>query len=264
MTHDNVMRSRGKVKFRGKWMLPQARQIAQDNELQSGKVIKWKKDLKRYQRMLDSDRRSRGKTFILAIEDPHAVDALVRNLEDAKKTEDREIYAQALDNVGTGPAIDALVKSTLEDDDENFRYFCLELLAKEKPASAITPYLVGLKSKDNWMINRAALGLATIRDKTTVEPLIDSLITQHKYKLGKDNPGATTYGFGSSSNGSQGTSFSQGSKATIVVRNHRNEQVLSALVELTGEDFHYDVASWKSWYATQKPATPKFNSRRDD
>jgi hypothetical protein len=263
LTRDEKMRSRGYVKHLGRWMLPQEKQILEKHTAAKQLEKEWYEKVKRYNSWLSGVKRPRGEEHLLAITDAHATDALVRGFERTKSRQDRGIYARALSNVGTPKAFESLTKRTLVDPDEDFRYQCLELLERHKPPVAVANYVTALKSKDNQQVNRAATGLAYIGDLSVVNPLIDALITTHKYKLGNQNPGAVSTSFGGVV-GSQGNSFSSGGGSKIVFRRHRNEAVLSALRELTGKDFDYDQSAWKSWQASQQPPAPKINSRRDE
>ncbi len=270
-TRTQIMQERGYVRYNGRWMLPQeVKQIEQDR---AAKAVskKWYENVRRWRSWLDhSDRAIRGEEYLLAIRSPYAVEALVKNLESTKNYSQKEIFARALANVGSLDAVEALIKETLEHDDspdrnlnEDFRYFCLDLLEKLSPPSASTMYVNALKqSKENYLINRAAIGLGRLGDRTAVQPLIDHLITKHTIKLGNANPGAMTTSFGGGPNG-QGASFGTGGSPKVVTRYARNDAVLDALVELTGKDFDYDVNAWKAWYATQRPAAPRINVRRD-
>ena len=57
--------------------------------------------------------------------------------------------------------------------------------------------------------------------------------------------------------GSFGSGSSRGPVARLVSIEHRNGEVLAALVKLTGRDYGFDVSTWKQWVTTSfKVATP--------
>jgi hypothetical protein len=263
LTRDELMKQRGRVKHNGRWMLPQAVKLLQQRETQKNLEQGWFTKVRLWHGWLDGSKAARGRDYLLAITDPHAVPALIKAVEAAKDYSYKEIFAEALANVGSPAAVEALASYSIEDDDEEFRYFCLELLEKTKPPAAVGIYVRSLGSKDNRHVNRAALGLGMMGDKSVVGPLIDVLITDHKFRLGSGNPGQMTTTFGRSSAGG-GTSFGTGGGPKIVKKMVRNEEVLAALSRLTGKDFDFDVAAWKRWFATQRPAVPAVNTRRDD
>lgn len=71
-------------------------------------------------------------------------------------------------------------------------------------------------------------------------------------------PGVVAYGatsvpassFGGGFNVSMGGGGNQGPTPQFVEIKHRNVEVLTALMKLTGQDFGYDVAAWQRWVST--------------
>ena len=47
----------------------------------------------------------------------------------------------------------------------------------------------------------------------------------------------------------------------LVEVKHRNVEVLTALVKLTGQDFGYDVATWQRWLGTSYRPEPSPTKR---
>jgi hypothetical protein len=89
-----------------------------------------------------------------------------------------------------------------------------------------------------------------MKDQAAVPPLIDALVTNHKYKLTPAGPQgnySTTFG----SNGAGGFSFG-GNQPKIVSEDLQNPAVLDALVALTNANFNYDKTAWKNWLTTQR------------
>ena len=59
-----------------------------------------------------------------------------------------------------------------------------------------------------------------------------------------------------------GGGLSMGSSAKIIKRDLNNQQVLDALVALTGSNFGFDKSAWRNWYSSQqKPGA--IDARRD-
>jgi hypothetical protein len=50
---------------------------------------------------------------------------------------------------------------------------------------------------------------------------------------------------------------SQGPTPQFVEVSHRNVEVLTALMKLTGQDFGYDVPTWKRWLSTNYRPDPQ-------
>ena len=93
-------------------------------------------------------------------------------------------------------------------------------------------------------------------------PLIDALVTTHKFKIpkaGGDNSTTTTFGNGP---GGKGGGMTMGGGPTIISKKFANQPVLDALAAITGVNFTFDQAAWKRWYAAQKK-TETIDPRRD-
>jgi hypothetical protein len=146
------------------------------------------------------------------------------------------------------PTVDALVNVSLADPNEDFRQLALDLLIKSGRPALATPYVRALTNKDNEIVNRAAAALGRIRDRDTIGPLIDALITTHKVKVGEGNPDQHAYSFSS-----DGSAFSFGGGGPkIVSQAVRNRAVLDALITMSGgTSFDYDQDQWRGWLAAQ-------------
>ena len=263
MTRDEKMRSRGYVRDGSRWVLPQEKNLREKQKQLKKAEREWYEKVKRYSKWLTSNKRASGQEHLLDIKDPHASPALVYFFTKAKRQENVEILARALTNVGTANAFEAIVNRTMAESNDDISYFCLELLEQYKPPGAIAVYLDALRSKDNVKVNRAGRGLSFVGDSSVTRPLIRALVTQHKFKIGNDNPGSVSTSFGGVG-GSKGTGFVSGGGPKIVAQNMRNKEVLGALRSITGKDFDYDLGAWNTWYESQKPPAPKINSRRDE
>ena len=129
-------------------------------------------------------------------------------------------------------------------------------------------YLGKLKSKLNKEVNRAAKVLGDIKDPSTIEPLIDKLITRHKYRIVQGGgPNQISQSFSTNPNGGNqgfgGGGHSFGGKGPkYVYKYEQNRQVLYALTALTGHNFNYDTVLWKNWFKGQR-RNERLNGRRD-
>jgi hypothetical protein len=199
----------------------------------------------------DSTHADQARDSLLSIHDPYAVPALQQALNTERNRDVRKLYVRALAGCG---AVKILVGHSLDDPDEEIRLACLDQLTANPQPDAIGIYVAALKSQDNARINRAAYALGKLGDKSAVGPLIDSLVTTHKFTVveGSGNPNSINAGF--SPQGGVG-GLSVGSSTKVVHRNLTNQQVLDALVTLTGVNLNFDQKAWKNWYASQKKQT---------
>jgi hypothetical protein len=269
LTVEEKKKEEGMVLHRGKdgvrWVPAQQLQVIKQREAEEKLQQSWFKKIAQYRSWLDTDRAGAGKREILDIKDKAAERPLLTKLKAEKDDGVRELYAQALMNLGTPAAVNAIVEYSINDNSRNFRVACLELMEKHKPPGATAIYIKGLGDKDNTVVNRAARGLIRLQDQAAVRPLIDALVTRHKFVVNAGGgAGSISPTFSRDSFGNGGSGLSTGGGPKIVYRNLNNEDVRDALVKLTGENYDFSVELWKSWYAESKQQKqPAGNPRRD-
>ena len=263
-TQEQVMLDRGYVRFGGRWRMPQEIELIKKQQEIEKIEKEWFKKVKLWRAWLGGDKSDQARQSLLAIDDPRAVEALAASLKDDPREAARIVYVEVLANIGTPEACLILAERSLEDPLQEVRLTCLDNL-KEKTSPEVVDYYIGkLKSKDNRIVNLAAVGLRYMNDPSAVGPLIDALLTEHKFKVGKGSPGSMSQTFGTGPGGSGGPGgFSFGNSTRIVKIPLKNQSVLDALASLTkGVNFSYDVRAWKYWFAAQKKR-PTLNARRN-
>ena len=95
----------------------------------------------------------------------------------------RMLYIEVLANLATSKALKALAVCSIEDPVEEVRLTCLDYLEKKKSPAAVKYYEGKLRSKDNRVVNRAGNGLGRLEAESAIQPLINALVTKHKYKI---------------------------------------------------------------------------------
>jgi hypothetical protein len=140
---------------------------------------------------------------------------------------------------------------------------CLDLVVRKQYKPAAGVFIGGLKNADNGIVNRAGLALGQLRDPSAIGPLIDALVTTHKFEVQKGgSPGQMTSTFGSGP-GMGGGGFTFGNSGPVIEKRQiPNSAVLTALISLTNVNFDYDTHAWKYWYASKKKPTT-MDVRRD-
>lgn len=261
MTRDEEMGSRGMVMYAGRYRTRQEIEIWEREKKQNLAEREWYSKLKRWRSWLDNGKVADGVKNIRAIDDPFAVPAIVNALSEEKVRQARLLYLEVLAGIDSPGAVAALVETSLTDPDVEVRLSCLDHLERNRSPLAVKMFLAALHDKDNIKVNRAAIGLRTLGSEEVILPLIDALVTEHKFIVNNGPPGQMSTSF---SPGRRGGGMSFGGKGPQVFkRDIPNEQVHSALVQLTdGKSFGYDQKAWKSWYTSQRKS-PSFNSRRD-
>jgi hypothetical protein len=251
MTRDEVMESRGMVMYDGKYVTRQHVELLERQKQTKVSQADWANHLKRLRDRLTGRRQDRwaeAHAEIQSIQDPAAAEAVVGMLRREEDPELKRLWLEVASRLDHSAAVDALVHFSLTDPDPEFRHQSLEYLIKSGRQGLITPFIRSLKNRDNEIINRAGAALGQIGDPDAMAPLIDALITKHRYKVEDGNPDQHAYTFSP-----QGGGFSFGGGGPkFVTETLRNPEVLAALVHLSGgTSFDYDQGQWRRWLAAQ-------------
>lgn len=267
LTREDIMKNRGMVRLGNRWVLPQEKQLHEERRKQELAEKEWMRKLKRWRDWLESDKAALAVENIRGINDPYACRGLAERISSEPDHRVRSLYLTALANIGTPRADAILVDRSLKDDEEDLRLSALEYLAEDKQPEIISRYIQALQSKDNFVVNRAAVGLESMGHMAAVPALIDALWTTHKYKYDEgQSPDTITSTFdptGQNPGGLGGGGFTFGGGGPkVVTKTLKNPAVLEALIGLTNKNFDYDQQQWKQWLASRK-RTESINARRD-
>jgi hypothetical protein len=256
-TQEELMTSRGFVYFRGKWVYPQEVQLYEERQAVKLAELDWQQKLDQWRKWLDkADKAETARAAIVAIDDPYAVKTLRTFAEDEQNPSIRLLYVEALGRIGTPAACGLLIDISLLDAEEEVRLSALDELERHKHPDLTELYVKALKHKSNAIVNRAGIGLARLRDPSSVGPLIDALVTTHKETIQVRGGGTTT------TFGDNGTGFQQGPQFQTIKQDLQNEAVRDALVLITGANFHFDEEAWHHWHVTQRK-DDRVHGRRD-
>ncbi len=267
VTREDIMKNRGMVRMGSRWVMPQEKQLHQERRKQELAEKEWMRKLKRWHDWLETGKAGLAVENIRNIDDPYACRGLAERISSEPDPRVRSLYLTALANIGTPRADAVLVDRSLEDDEEDLRLTALEYLAEDKQPEIISRYIQALQSKDNFVVNRAAVGLESMGHMAAVPALIDALWTTHKYKYDEgQSPDTITSTFdptGQNPGGLGGGGFTFGGGGPkVVTKTLKNPAVLDALIGLTNKNFDYDQQQWKQWLASRK-RTDSINARRD-
>ncbi len=271
MTQDEAMMKQGLRRYKGRWRTAQEIELIEGKRKQELAAKDWYQKLKLWRGWLGGNKDQQARDSITGISAPAAVGALASALKEDTQPPARLLYIEALDKIGDLTAVGVLAKQSLEDPVEEVRLTCLDHLEKAKHPEVVSYYVSQLKSKDNRMVNRAAIGLSRMNDPSSIGPLIDALITTHKFKVttGGGGPGSMTTTFsknpggGGSPGGMGGVGMGMGGGGPkIISQQISNQAVLDALATLTKQNFGFDLRRWHAWYNAQQKSDV-LGSRRD-
>lgn len=261
-TQEELMTKQGYRRYKGHWRLPQEIEIMEKERQKELAQKEWTQKIVTWKNWLGTGRDQQARDNLMSIKDDAAVKGLAESLKNDSRDEVRRVLIDALAHVGTTPALMALTAWTMQERVQDLCISCLEHLRKAKSHDAVVYFVGQLKSRDNTVVNRAGMALGVMGDPSAVGPLIDHLITTHKFKIVTGNPGQTSAGFGNGpGKSSPGGGLSVGGSPQIISRQLPNDSVHDALVLLTGVDYNFNVSQWKTWYAAQHQR-PTINSRR--
>ncbi|MBI1246589.1 hypothetical protein GC197_01950 [bacterium] len=265
MTHDEWYRKRGYVHTPQGWQLPQDVKMTEARAEAEKKQTEWVAKVNTWRRMLrrGGDKGQEAARSIQQITDPYAGKALIKNLSDEDNQAIRMLLVDALSNIKSSESTMTLVKLAVDDPNDSLRDRATIALENRNNDVAVSYLLGKLHSKDNTEINRAALVLGRLKHPASILPLMDALVTTHKFQITPGTqPGRTNASFNSQGGG--GMSFGQ-QKPQIIEKDLQNPAVHAALKQVVdGQvDYQFNEAGWKLWYANRK-IPQLIDMRRDD
>jgi hypothetical protein len=261
MTQDEWMTKQGYRRYKNEWKLPQEIELLESRRKKDLAEKEWIAKIARWRTWLSGDRGKQARANLLAIGDPMAVKGLAMILRRDGNPQDRLLYVEILSKIRTPESEATLAVTAMEDDVEEIRLSCLDVLEKGRSPLTVAYFVGKLRDKDNDVVNRAGVALGRLKDHSTIGPLIDALITTHKHKFDAASPGQMSATFPTrGSPGGGGIGFNQQPK--IVSVRLENQAVLDALAVITGQNFSFDQRAWKTWYRAQGKS-PQIDARRN-
>lgn len=265
LTREEIMKDRGLVYYENDYRTPQEIAIRKRKKAREEVEADWYKNLRLWRRWLDKrdpDDRNEALANIQAVSDPAAASSLIRLLDKEDDLEIRQLYISVLGELRHGAAVEKLVELSVNDNLREMRELCLDYLVRNHQPVNISRYIKALKSRDNETILRAAEALERIGDPEAISPLIDALVTTHKFVNPNSNPGQMSASFDPSGGGGGG--LAMGGKPKVIKVDKQNREVRRALVELSGgQDYNYNSEAWRRWYVNTQ-IHDNVDTRRDE
>jgi len=257
---------KGYVRHEGEWRLPEEIELEQARRATELAQKDWYAKLKLWRSRLGGERAQESLRKIQAIRDPLALEGLTKMLQSERDRRVRLLYVEVVGQVEGAVAAKALLDFSMNDPDDEVFHACVEQLAPRATPPVVRRLAHTLKDNNNVRVNRAALALSQLGDKSVISPLIDALVTTHQHV--KAGSGATTMAMTSgpqASNGSLHRSSSQHfldgvpsnfsnrtDNGSVTTYQATNQEVLKALTSMTGVSFGFDQRAWRNWYAVEQ------------
>jgi len=271
MTQNEYMRHQGYVLKGGSYRLAQELEIVERAHQWELDTKAWRKNLKMWFTWLNGKGRGAEQALenLRGINEEAAAPALGEAVADTRLP--RELRLLCLDVLTQFPPnyyTSTLIGVAMNDGDQEMSDKCLDVLREQRSQQALLTFIKGLKAKDNKIVNRSAQCLQRLGDPAATVPLIDALVTTHKFVIQPASPGISAgfpAGGGSGSDPGGLGSFSMGNpKPQVISRNLNNESVLAALTSLhQGVNFQFNEPEWKAWYI-ESHTSPDVNLRRGE
>lgn len=282
---DEYMRSRGLVRYRGRYISPQEREDLRRDKTQRRAFTRaansWSKKIRLWHGWLSSSKREqrlRGYQELFGVREPAAIAGLVKTLGQDRNSEVRLLLVRALGEIPGSASVEPLLKLALEDADSTVRSMAWATIGESRSRQAIPGLQQALTHAANPVVRRAAVLLGEIGEIQVVPTLIEALQTRHRYRVrvpGSDKPSfgfardgtpvhpAVAAGFGVPLQVLEGMQRGEFPYGVIIVPSqfavqqthvitvevgHQNSEVRNALKRLTGEDLAFDQRSWRLWW----------------
>lgn len=289
---DEMMAARGYVKYKNRYVTVQELDLIQKTADELAMERDWFQKLKVWHVWLTGRNEERQKQGLLAvrqISDSHAAPAVIRYLCEDKERELRALGVSVLSKLSGSKGAAGLVKLSLYDPDDEIRYASLNGIDEDDFEYAQTAYIRELRNSLNAVVCRAAAGLARVGDDRAIAPLIEALVTSHKYQVQTNAPAGTVYSGSTDGSVDTGGALAGGAlppeveiairtgqlpqgaimappiggglpmqrKVVTVTVNQPNQESLTTLQKLTGQNFGFDERTWRLWWAAEKTTGTK-------
>lgn len=261
-TREAVMRQRGFVRHGGDWRLAQEVEIEEERERLKQAQSELRRKIKRWYGRIGKRGEAEAIEAIEAIDDPLAAATVAELLNKESRVPVQRLLIETLGRLPSDISSTTLINWALKSNDTETRLLCLDQLRKTGREPATEAFIQGLRSKENAIVIRSAVGLEHMEDPAAIKPLINALVTTHRVRVSGGSSGSINPTFSRGSNGTFGGGLSLGGGPKYADRQYKNRRVLETLMALASNvNFEYDEDRWRQWYIA-KNSTEVINLRR--
>ncbi len=247
---DVFMRQQGYVRHGGRWRTVQEVAVLEANEQVEEEEIQWRTKILRWENAILKNHMTAPDAIksMRAIKDYRATRTLAERLNEPRLPREMKLmYLEILSEIGGSVPVQAMLKCITEESDDVLIGRCLDQLRDWRSRTAMNFFIGMLKSNDNQTVNSAANALGSLGMEDATLPLIEALVTTHKFVIG-GNGNNINAGFSGNQPGLGG--LQTGGKPKVVERDIQNRAALSALLAIVpeGVNFGLNEAQWRNWY----------------
>ncbi len=277
-TREEHMASMGMVKFRGRYVTPEELELleksAEDREIER----QWYAKARMWYGWLAAGGTSQQKALseLKEVKDPLALKGFSKYFQYDANREYRKLAIDLFENIQHTGSTARLVEMAVSDADGYVRSLALDAIKRGRTDQAI-PYLIhSLSSSANIVVRRSGAALGELGSEKAVPHLIAALVTVHRYQTEEAIPsysvgiGGGNAGYASSTvlppdievmlrTGQLPYGVSVYSDQKPMTRTvdvnvaQENQEVLDALVLLTGQNYGFNERTWQLWWKSQHP-----------
>lgn len=267
---NEVREEDGYQRHQGKWRLSQEIELVEQRQDAEAVAIDWSKKIAKWHQLTFTAERASADAHqqLSEVRDPLAVPALIRCLVNERRPVYRIFFLDVLDKVPSPAALDAVGRATLLEQHPEVFHAAVDRIVRRKSPQLVEAYCRILEDPNNAVVNRAAYVLGRLEDRGATVPLIRALATNHVIwrKPPKSSQGMAT-SISIPKDGSApliGPGKDEPQEPVAIPVRLFNQEVLTALTKITGQDFGYDSEAWSRWHAAQaKESAPKIKPRED-
>lgn len=250
----------GLVRYKGQYVSQEEIERLRARDEFEQKEVFVRRQLRTQIDLLFGRKAARAVQVIRSFNEPAAVRPLAEAFYDTKNFNARLLLLDVLAGISGQAADAALAEVALFENDNDLRAAGVDHLSSRKSRPVEKQLTAGLAHEDDAVVNRAGEALGKLGVEAAVPALIDALVVDRKRTIVDTGPEFNT----SFSPGGGGTFGAGRAPTRIVIESMQHQEVLDALVELTNQNFGFDVGAWQAWLARQRPDLGDVDLRRDD
>ena len=269
-TRDHILRERGLVRTRRKYITRQERDSLAETTAEKEQQAAWSRQMSRIAEGIRA-RDANAVAAIREVRDPMAIAGLTAFFREALEPAVRDAYVFALGQIKHSGALPPLVEQAVLDTVPQIRTNAAILITEARAEEATAMLIKYLEVEDNQTVQNAADALGLLGHPKSLAPLIEALVTQHQYSTRPSaaeevavraadllnrpdlTPAEIVVVMQASLTPLRGVvaTTDESNGRVQLVYPHRNTSVLTALKRMTGQDFGYDQRTWRLWLRAQ-------------